>query len=131
MSAVEPQVGSVGARVRDSAQIVLLVVVASGVAGGLATWAAGWGGVADALWAAVTATVLLTEAGGMVRQLRHGRIGVDVVALLALAGALALGELLAGAIIALMVATGDALEQFARGRARRELSSAARTRSPR
>jgi heavy metal translocating P-type ATPase len=109
--------------VRESAQLVLLGVVAAGVASGLVAWAVGWPEAADAVWAAVTGLVLLTEVGGTLRHVRRGRVGVDVVALLALAGALALGELLAGAIIALMVTTGDALEQFARGRARRELSA--------
>lgn len=102
---------------------MLLGVVATGVASGLLAWAVGWPEAANALWAAVTAVVLLTELGGTLRHLRRGRVGVDVVALLALAGALALRELLAGAIIALMVTTGDALEQFARGRARQELSA--------
>jgi heavy metal translocating P-type ATPase len=115
--------GTVVSRVRDSASTGLLWVVAAGVAGGLVAWAIGLGEAADAVWGAVTALVLLTEAGGALRLLRRGRIGVDVVALLTLAGALALGELLAGAIIALMVTSGDALEQFARGRARRELSA--------
>jgi heavy metal translocating P-type ATPase len=49
-------------------------------------------------------------------------MAVDVVALLALAGSLALGEALAGVIIALMVESGDALEQYAHRRARRDLS---------
>jgi heavy metal translocating P-type ATPase len=120
---VTQQASSIASRVRDSAQIVLLGVVAAGVVGGLVARAVGWPGMADVVWSAVTAMVLLTEMGGALGQLRRGRVGVDVVALLALAGALALGELLAGAIIALMVTTGDALEQFARGRARRELSA--------
>jgi cation transport ATPase len=59
---------------------------------------------------------------GAFRKLRHGQVGVDVVALLALAGSLALGELLVGAIIGLMVASGDALERLAHRQARRDLS---------
>ena len=57
------------------------------------------------------------------RSLRRGVLGVDVIALLAILVALALEENLAGAIIALMVATGNALEEFAAGRARRELAA--------
>ena len=38
-------------------------------------------------------------------------------------GALAVGEYLAGAIVAVMLAGGNALESYAQGRARRELSS--------
>ncbi|MDE2052586.1 MAG: heavy metal translocating P-type ATPase, partial [Gammaproteobacteria bacterium] len=47
----------------------------------------------------------------------------DVIALLAMAGALLLGEYLAGAVIAVMLTGGSALEQYAIGRARRELSA--------
>ena len=49
--------------------------------------------------------------------------GVDVIAVLAMGGALALGEYLAGAVIALMLATGRSLEEFADTRAHRELSA--------
>ena len=44
------------------------------------------------------------------RSLRAGDVGVDAIALLAMAGALALGELLAGAVVALMLSGGNALE---------------------
>ena len=46
---------------------------------------------------------------------------MDVIALLAMAGALALDEVLAGAVIAVMLASGRLLETYAGGRARREL----------
>jgi heavy metal translocating P-type ATPase len=49
--------------------------------------------------------------------------GVDVIAVLAMGGSLALGEYLAGAVIALMLASGDALESYADRRAHRELSA--------
>jgi heavy metal translocating P-type ATPase len=52
---------------------------------------------------------------------QRGRLGVDVIALLALAGALAVGEYLAAAVISVMVASGQALEAWAAGRARRDL----------
>lgn len=57
----------------------------------------------------------------MVASLRRGRLGVDIIALLALAGALAVGEYLAAAVIAVMVASGRALEAWAAGRANRDL----------
>ena len=49
-------------------------------------------------------------------------VGVDVIALLAMAGSLLLGEYLAGAVIALMLSGGGMLELYAAGRARKELS---------
>ncbi|MGI5133261.1 MULTISPECIES: heavy metal translocating P-type ATPase [unclassified Streptomyces] len=55
--------------------------------------------------------------------LRRGRIGVDVIAVLALAGSLAVGEYLAGALIGLMLATGRCLEAAAERRASHDLRS--------
>jgi len=77
---------------------------------------------ADAVWAATVALMLLPLSWSVARALMHGDLGVDLIALLAMAGALALGEYLAGAVIALMLAGGNALEEFASGRARRELT---------
>ena len=55
---------------------------------------------------------------------------MDVIVLLAMGGALILHEYLAGAVIALMVAGGRGLEDFAVSRARSELSALLR-RTPR
>ncbi len=53
---------------------------------------------------------------------RH--LGVDTIALVAMVGALALGQELAGAVIGLMFSGGAALEAAASHRARRELTRA-------
>jgi P-type E1-E2 ATPase len=50
------------------------------------------------------------------------RMGVDIIALLAVSGAIAVGERLA-AVIAVMLASGRALEAWAAGRARRDLQA--------
>ncbi len=67
--------------------------------------------------------VLIPTAVATVRRLLRGEIGVDLIAVLAMAGALAAGEYVAGAIIAVMLTGGTALERFAIARARRELSA--------
>ena len=59
----------------------------------------------------------------VVRDLLRRRPGVDLIALLAMAVALAEGQELAGAVVALMLSGGQALESYADGRARRELSA--------
>ncbi len=74
-------------------------------------------------WDAAAALVAAVVARDLVAALRRGALGVDVIALLAILGALALGQSLAGAIIALMVAGGAALEEFAAARARGELAA--------
>jgi heavy metal translocating P-type ATPase len=84
---------------------------------------AGRAGWADLLWGAVILAMALSLGVEILGQLRRRQPGVDVIALLALAGAIALGELLAGVIITVMLATGRALEGHAGARARRELSA--------
>jgi heavy metal translocating P-type ATPase len=59
------------------------------------------------------------------RDILHGHLGVDLIAILAIGGSLALGQYLAGAIIVLMLSGGEALEAYALRRARRSLSALA------
>src|SRR5450756_114209 len=59
----------------------------------------------------------------MAADLRRGRVGVDVIALLALAGAVAVREFLAAALISIMLASGRALEGWAARRAKRDLEA--------
>ena len=94
---------------------LLLLAVILGFAAGFAVGPLAW----DALAGLVAAVV----AVDFIRALRRGVLGVDVIALLAIAGAIALGQPLAAIIIALMVAGGTALEEFAEARARRELAA--------
>jgi heavy metal translocating P-type ATPase len=59
----------------------------------------------------------------MIRDLLAGRVGVDAIAFVSMSAALLLGETLAGVVVAVMYAGGNALEDFAVGRAERELKS--------
>jgi heavy metal translocating P-type ATPase len=81
------------------------------------------GGTGDAVWAAAIVVTLFPLSWSVGRSLLHGDVGVDAIALVAMAGALALGQYLAGAVIALMLSGGNALEAAAGRRARRELSA--------
>jgi heavy metal translocating P-type ATPase len=101
----------------------LLVVTAGALVGGGISWLLGRRDIADACWAAGTALALLPAIAWVVAALRRGRIGVDVIAVLALAGTLAVGEYLAGALIGLMLATGRCLETAAERRASHDLRS--------
>jgi heavy metal translocating P-type ATPase len=107
---------------RRSAVLLLAVTSAGLVAGGLA-WLAGAAGVADGGWLVSAAFGLGYALWSAVDGIRHGRLGVDVIALLALAGAIAVRELLAAAVISVMLASGRALEAWAARRARQELSA--------
>ncbi len=102
--------------------MMLLVSVLALTVGGVAALAgAGW--LADVVWAGATAAVAIRLVVDIVADLLRRRAGVDVIALLAMVGALALGQFLAGAVIAVMLTGGQALEVYAAGRARRELTA--------
>ncbi len=77
----------------------------------------------DLVLAAGTAGVLVPLTWGVLASLVRRDVGVDAIALVAIAGALALQEWGAGAVVALMLSGGNALEEAAGGRARRELTS--------
>ena len=59
----------------------------------------------------------------MIRDLLAGRMGVDAIALVSMSAALALGENLAGVVVAVMYAGGNVLEDIAVARAERDLKS--------
>ena len=97
-----------------------LLAIASG---GLLV-AVGAGAAGHAVWAfavALLALELSVEVGRTV-VFEHS-LGVDTIALVAMVGALALGEELAGLVIGLMFSGGASLEHLASARARRELTA--------
>ena len=100
---------------------VLLAVTAGGLAAGGILHLAGAVQAGDAAWLAVGGCGIAYALWAMADSLRRRRVGVDLIALLALAGAIAVGELLAAAVITVMLASGRALEGWAAGRARRDL----------
>ncbi|TAM87273.1 MAG: heavy metal translocating P-type ATPase, partial [Jatrophihabitans sp.] len=92
------------------------------LAAGVLAWLLHGGTVADVLWAAAAVLGLGYSLWLLGAALRRREPSVDVVAVLALAGALAVGEPFAGAMIAVMLGTGRLLEARADARARRDLS---------
>lgn len=100
---------------------VLLIVTAAALTAGGIAWLAGARGLADLFWAAGTVAAVIPAIGWVLAALRRGHAGVDLIAVLALGGTLAVGEYLAGALIALMLATGRTLEAAAQRRASHDL----------
>ena len=98
-------------------------LAAAGLAAGLVAWLAGLGAWSGVIWAAVTVPVLLALLAEIVTSLRRGDVGLDIVAALSMTAALAFGENLAAAIVALMYAGGQFLEAFAERAARREMTA--------
>ncbi|MFJ5925026.1 heavy metal translocating P-type ATPase [Kitasatospora sp. NPDC092948] len=100
---------------------VLLGAVTVATLAGLIAWAAGAHGFADRCWIVATAAAIAPALMWVAQALRRGRAGVDLIAVLALAGTLATGEYLAGALIALMLSSGRWLDAAAERRATRDL----------
>lgn len=59
----------------------------------------------------------------MIQKLRNGHYGVDILAIAAILSTIAVGEQWASIIIVLMLTGGEALEDYAAGRAKQELKA--------
>jgi heavy metal translocating P-type ATPase len=108
-------------RLRRSVEPILVTVTVAALAAGGLTWLAGMPKIAQACWAAGTVAAAIPAAVWVVAALLRRRFGVDVIALLSLVGTLLVGEYLAGALIAVMLAGGRALESAAQRRATHDL----------
>ncbi|MFL6111711.1 MAG: heavy metal translocating P-type ATPase, partial [Catenulispora sp.] len=109
---------------RTAAQAAIAV---SGLLAGGVCHLAGAAGAGDVLWQLTILVTVLPVTWHVLRGMAHGDFGVDIIALLAMIATLIGGELLAGAIVAVMVTGGGALEDYAAGRARRDLTALLRT----
>jgi heavy metal translocating P-type ATPase len=109
-------------RVWGRRELLLFVVSSTFLLTGVVAWFAGSDGVAAGLWVAATLVGLGYSSLSLISALRRRQLSVDVIAWLALVGALLVGESFAGGVIAVMLATGVLLEARAAARARRELS---------
>ena len=116
-----------GARWRSAlanrSQVLAGVACGALMAGGLAH-ALGSPALGDGIWRAAVVLLAAELAFEVVRTVvveRH--MGVDTIALVAMAGSLALGEELAGLIVGIMFTGGATIEQLASARARRELTA--------
>jgi heavy metal translocating P-type ATPase len=104
-------------------QMGLLLLALSGLSAGGVLYFVQAGDADRWAWAAATTVVLVPTVVSAITQIVRRETSVDVIAVLAMAGALVLGEYLAGAIIAVMLTGGAALERFTIARARRELAA--------
>ena len=101
----------------------LVSIAIAGLAAGIAAALAGRPALADLCWTLATLPVIAGLAVSMTRDLLAGRLGVDAIALVSMSAAVALGQPLAGAVVALMYSGGNVLEDIAVARAERDLRS--------
>jgi heavy metal translocating P-type ATPase len=110
-------------RLPPTSSVFLVLSLLGIVLGAVLRWGADEPDAANLVWGVTTAIGLVPIAWEVLSGIVHKQAGVDLIAVLAMVGALVLGEYLAGAVIAFMLATGRALEDFANVRAHRELSA--------
>src|SRR5680860_816066 len=109
-------------RLRASKETLLFSVSTVLLLAGGAAWLLNADTPARLLWIAGNVLVLGFSISCTISAIRRGQLSVDVIAVLALAGAIAVNEPFAGAMITVMLASGQLLEARAAARARRELS---------
>jgi heavy metal translocating P-type ATPase len=105
------------------ARRALIFIAVLGLALGTLAYTSDQGRLAHWIWAAATVPVVVALAVSIARDLLLGRMGVDAIAFLSMTAALALGQSLAGIVVAIMYAGGTVLEDFAIARAERNLKS--------
>jgi len=101
----------------------LVLVAIAGLSAGILAYAAGRSDLADLFWTLATLPVVAGLAASIVRDFLAGRLGVDAIALVSMSAAIALGQPLAGAVVALMYSGGNVLEEIAVARAEHDLRS--------
>jgi heavy metal translocating P-type ATPase len=101
----------------------LIIIALLGLVAGLAAYARGESALAHWIWGGATLPIVVALAVSITRDLFRGRMGVDAIAFLSMIAALALGQTLAGIVVAIMYAGGTVLEDFAVARAERNLKS--------
>ncbi len=101
----------------------LVAIAITGLAAGAIAYGSGRADLADLCFTVATLPVIAGLAVSMVRDLLAGRLGVDAIALVSMSAAVALGQPLAGAVVALMYSGGNVLEDIAIARAERDLRS--------
>lgn len=106
----------------DRLNVALLGVALLGLVSGLVLLLSGQPDLAGIVWTAGVVPVLAALCVEIVRSLRQGEVGLDIVAALSMSAALSFDETLAAAVVALMYSGGTFLESFAQGRARRAMS---------
>ncbi len=115
---------------RGGKELLLFVSSCLLLAAGGVAWLLSADTAANVSWFAGTALGLVVSVWWTIDGIRRRQPGVDIIAVLALAGAFAVNEPFAGAVITVMLGSGRLLEELAARRARRELSLLAE-RSPR
>lgn len=108
-------------RLSNKQKLILILVIAAVAL--LLQYGAHQPFFAQVLVTVVGAVVALTMFIGMIKTLRSGKYGVDLLAILAVVATLAVSEYWAAMVILVMLTGGDALEDYAAKKANTELKA--------
>ncbi|MCB4882913.1 HAD-IC family P-type ATPase [Bifidobacterium pseudocatenulatum] len=80
-------------------------------------------GVGQWIVIALVAYTIVVTVRGMIDDLRHGHVGVDLLAVVAIASTVAVQEYWAAWAVVLMISSGEAIEEFAQSKAESNLTA--------
>lgn len=115
------------ARLAGRYRVVTLTIVIGVL--GIVLAAAGAGAAVQWVFSVYALAVAAWQAVGMVRDILRGHWGLDILAVTAIVATVLVGEYVAALLVVLMLTGGEALEDYAGRRAKRELD-ALLTRAP-
>lgn len=72
---------------------------------------------------ALVLVIVIDTVRGMIDDLRHGQVGVDVLAVVAILSTVAVAEYWASWAVTLMITSGEAIEEYAQAKAERSLTA--------
>lgn len=101
---------------------LVTLTIAVGLAG-LVLAVTGWGGLVRVLFSAYALAIAAWQALRMVKAMLRREFGLDILAVTAIVSTVVVGEYVAAVLVVLMLTGGEALENYANQRAKRELDA--------
>ncbi|NMM94703.1 HAD-IC family P-type ATPase [Bifidobacterium oedipodis] len=80
-------------------------------------------GVGQWIVIALVVYTIIDTVRGMIDDIRHGQVGVDLLAVVAIASTVAVQEYWAAWAVTLMISSGEAIEEYAQGKAESNLTA--------
>ncbi|WP_224763693.1 heavy metal translocating P-type ATPase [Salinibacterium sp. ZJ70] len=102
--------------------IAVTLTLAVALLGGILALA-GAGAAVPYLFGGYALAVAAWQLVGMVREILQGRFGLDILAVTAIVATVLVGEYVAALVVVLMLTGGEALEDYAERRAKRDLDA--------
>lgn len=107
--------------------VVIVAAIPLALLGNWHPWGVSWWhvdpGIGEWVVILIVAYTIIDTLKGMIDDIRHGHVGVDILAVVALLSTLAVGEYWAAWAVTLMVYSGELIEEYAQSKAERNLTA--------